>query len=197
MNNVILNNTFEVVPFNEDIDMSDFYKEAAERGFENNTSAHWLIGCFAKERESQAWVLKYKGEPVGTVAAHSFDDVMGPNSYRIAARTCVLTNKLDDIPYGEGLRGISVITKHQNPTAQFLIPACIEWAPSDAKLYITSNENEAGTQKRVHNIFGPALQKLGVMTPVKNVHYRGTDQTVWHFDQHKFYEQLNIHGRWQ
>lgn len=188
---------FDIVPFSEDIDMSNFYSEASKRGFENNTSSHWLIGCFSNERESQAWVLKYKGEPVGTVAAHSFDDVMGPNSYRIAARTCVLTDKLTGLTYGNGLRGISVITKHQNPTAQFLIPACIDWAPNDAKLYITSNENEAGTQKRVHNIFGPALQKLKVMTPVKEVLYRGTTQTVWHFDQHKFLEQLEEYGRWK
>lgn len=187
---------FRIEPFSEDIDMSEFYAEAAKRGFENNTSAHWLIGCFAKEREAQAWVLFYNDMPVGTVAAHSFDDVMGPNSYRIAARTCVLTDKLEGMTYGTGLRGISVITKHQNPTAQFLIPACIEWAPNDAKLYITSNENEAGTQKRVHNIFGPALQKLGVMEPVKNVFYRGTNQTVWSFDQHLFLEQLDKFGRW-
>jgi len=187
---------FRVIPFSKDLDLQDFYYEAENRGFENNISAHRLIGCFDKEREKQAWILYYNDEPVGSVAAHSFDDVMGPNSYRIAARTMVFTNKLEGMPYGTGLRGISVITKHQNPTAQFLIPACIEWAPSDAKLYITSNENEAGTQRRVHNIFGPALQKLGVMTPVKNVFYRGTDQTVWHFDQHKFYEQLEQFGRW-
>jgi len=188
---------FQIKPFSHDLDLSDFYKEAALRGFENNTSAHWLIGCFSNEREAQAWVLYYNSQAVGTVAAHSFDDVMGPNSYRIAARTCVLTDKLTDMSYGTGLRGISVITKHQNPTAQFLIPACIDWAPDDAKLYITSNENEAGTQKRVHNIFGPALQKLGVMKPIKNVLYRGTNQTVWSFDQHVFNQQLDKFGRWQ
>jgi hypothetical protein len=188
--------TFRVLPFSDLMDLEDFYKEAEARGFENNASRHMIYGCFAKEKQAQTWVLFYNDEPVGTVAAHSFDDVMGPNSYRIAARTCVLTDKLTGMTYGTGLRGISVITKHQNPTAQFLIPACIEWAPSDAKLYITSNENEAGTQRRVHNIFGPALQKLRVMTPVKDVFYRGTNQTVWHFDQHKFYEQLEQFGRW-
>ena len=176
--------------------MTEFYTTAKERGFVNNADRHMLVETIAKEDEWQVWILLYNDRIVGSTAAHSFPE-MGADSYRIAARTCVLTDKLEGMTYGQGLRGISVITKHQNPTAQFLIPACIDWAPKDAKLYITSNENEAGTQRRVHNIFGPALQKLGVMTPVKNVHYRGTDQTVWHFNQHKFYEQLNLHGRWQ
>ena len=188
---------FKIVPFNKDLNLDDFYKEAKIRGFLNNVSEHHIIGCFATEREKQAWILFYKNSPVGTVSAHSFDDVMGKNSYRIAARTCVLTDKLVDISYGKGLRGISVITKHQNPTAQFLIPACINWAPKDAKLYITSNTNEAGTQKKVHNIFGPALQRLKIMNPVREVVYRGTKQTVWSFDQSLFLEQINKYKRWE
>lgn len=187
---------FKVIEYDESLDLSSFYKEASARGFINNASKKMLVDCFNREREKQVWILYYNDDIVGSVAAHSFDDIMGKKSYRIAARTCVLTDKLQGITYGNGLRGISVITKHQNPTAQFLIPACIEWAPNDADLYITSNENEAGTQRRVHSIFGPALQKLGVMEPVKEVFYRGTNQTVWKFNQKIFLEQLDHFGRW-
>jgi len=187
---------FKIIPFSKDLNLDDFYLEAKKRGFENNISEHHIIGCFANEKQKQAWVLYYNNTPVGTVAAHSFDDVMGPNSYRIAARTCVLTDKLTNLQYGKNLRGLSVITKHQNPTAQFLIPACIEWTPKNSKLYITSNNNEVGTQKKVHNIFGPALQRLNIMKPVKEVVYRGTNQTVWSFDQNIFLKQLNEYTRW-
>jgi hypothetical protein len=187
---------FKIIPFSKELDLEDFYQEARRRGFENNISEHHIIGCFSKEKEKKAWILYYNNIPIGTVAAHSFDDVMGTNSYRIAARTCVLTNRITGSQYGKNLRGISVITKHQNPTAQFLIPACIEWTPKDAKLYITSNKNEVGTQKKVHNIFGPALQRLNIMKPVKEIMYRGTEQTVWSFDQDRFLTQLNKHPRW-
>jgi hypothetical protein len=187
---------FEIVPWTQDLNLSDFYKEAGRRGFSNNSSQRMLVDCFRNEREKQTWLLYYRGEAIGSVVAHSFDDVMESNSYRIAARTCVFTDRLKGMTYANGLRGIYVITKHQNPTAQFLIPACIDWCPPDAKLYITSNELEAGTQQRVHKIFGPALEKTGVMKPVKEVNYRGTDQTVWQFDQDLFLEQLDFAGRW-
>jgi hypothetical protein len=187
---------FEIVPWSEDLSLSNFYKEADRRGFTNNASRRMLVDCFRNEREKQTWILYYQGNAVGSVAAHTFDDVMGPNSYRIAARTCVFTDKLKGMTYSNGLRGIYVITKHQNPTSQFLIPTCIDWAPKDAKLYITSNELEAGTQQRVHNIFGPALERTGVMQRVKEVNYRGTDQTVWRFNQSLFLEQLESAGRW-
>lgn len=186
---------FKIVPWSENLDLSTFYRMAKERGFENNSSQKSLVECFNNEKEKQVWILYYRDQPVGSVAAHSFDEVMGPSSYRIAARTCVFTDQLDG-PYGNALRTISVITKHQNPTAQFLIPACIEWAPKDAKLYITSNESKVGTQRRVHNIFGPALEKQGVMKRIKEVYYRGMDQTVWQFDPLPFYKQLNKFPRW-
>ena len=186
---------FKVIPWSPDLDLSEFYRDAARRGFNNNSSQKALVDCFNNEREKQVWILYYNDKPVGSVAAHSFDDVMGPNSYRIAARTCVFTDQLDGA-YGSALRTISVITKHQNPTAQFLIPVCIDWAPKGSSLYITSNESSVGTQRRVHNIFGPALERQGTMKRVKEVFYRGTQQTVWQLFPDQFLAELSMHPRW-
>lgn len=189
---------YKIVPWSEDLDLTEFYKQAEQRGFNNNSSQNALVDCFKNEREKQVWVLYHNDVAVGSVAAHSFDDVMGPNTYRIAARTCVFTDLLvNSGPYGTALRTISVITKHQNPTAQFLIPACIEWAPKGSRLFITSNESKVGTQRRVHNIFGPALERQGTMKKIKDVHYRGTDQTVWEFFPDVFWEQINELPRWK
>lgn len=188
--------SYKIVQWHKDLDLNNFYKEAESRGFLNNASQHMLVDSIAKEKEWAVWILYFNGTPVGSVAAHSFDDVMGPNSYRIAARTCVFTDKLSG-PYSTALRTISVITKHQNPTAQFLIPTCIEWCPPSANLYITSNESLIGTQRRVHNIFGPALERQGVMKKEKEVFYRGTTQTVWNFNSKLFYEQLAKFDRWR
>lgn len=186
---------FDIIRWNENLYLDDFYKSAKSRGFDNNSSQKSMIDCFRNEKEWAVWILYYKKEPIGSVAAHSFDDIMGPNSYRIAARTCIFTDRLDG-PYGNSLRTISVITKHQNPTAQFLIPACIEWTPKNSNLYITSNNSEVGTQKLVHQIFCPTLEKKGQMKKMKNVFYRGIDQTVWQFFPDEFYKDLFSNRRW-
>lgn len=187
---------FKIIPWSNDLDLTIFYETALIKGFINNSSKEKLINCFANEREKQVWILYYDNEPIGSVAAHSFDDVMGPNSFRIAARTCVFTDKIKST-YGRGLRTYRVITENQNPTAQFLIPVCIEWAPKGSRLFITSNESKVGTQRRVHNIFGPLMEKQGMMKKIKTVFYRGHEQTVWELFPDKFYEVLNRHPRWK
>jgi chaperonin GroEL (HSP60 family) len=63
-------------------------------------------------------------------------------------------------------------------------------------LYITSNENDAGTQKLVHKIFAPAMEKSGQMKRVKDVDYRGTSQTVWQLFPDRFLDELNKYPRW-
>jgi hypothetical protein len=185
---------FKIVPWSEDLDLTEFYADAARRGFDNNSSRQSLVDCFRNEKSKQVWILYYNDRAVGSVAAHSFPE-MGEDAFRIAARTCVFTDQLPGA-YGSALRTISVITEHQNPTAQFLIPACIEWCPPWADLYITSNESPVGTQRLVHNIFGPAMERQGVMKRIKDLDYRGTRQTAWQFFPNTFYKQLSIYRRW-
>jgi len=74
---------------------------------------------------------------------------------------------------------------------------CIDWAPQGSKLFITSNESKVGTQRRVHNIFGPLMEKHGMMKRIKDLEYRGHLQTVWELFPDKFYEVLNMYPRWQ
>ena len=183
---------YKIVPWTEDLDLFKFYQEADKRGFKNNSSKEMLIDSFRNEKEWAVWILYYNDEAVGSVAAHSFDDIMGPGSYRIAARTCVFTDKLSR----NTLRTRNQIVTHQHATSQFLIPACIKWAPTDSRLFITSNENEVGTQRLVHKIFGPAMEETGQMKRIKDVFYRGTNQTVWEIFPVRFYEKLNKHPKW-
>jgi hypothetical protein len=185
---------YKVIPWTTELDLTDFYARAEAKGFVNNASQKMLVDSLAKEQEWCVWILYYNNKAIGSVGAHSFPE-MGANAYRIAVRTCVFTDELDGA-YGSALRTISVITKHQNPTAQFLIPTCINWAPKDANLYITSNESKVGTQRKVHNIFGPALEKQGAMKRIKDLHYRGTAQTVWQLFPDKFLEQLEKYPKW-
>jgi hypothetical protein len=117
---------------------------------------------------------------------------MGDDAFRIAVRTCVFT---DLLPMNT-LRTRNQIVTHQHVTSQFLIPACIEWTPPWADLYITSNESSVGTQRLVHSIFGPAMESSGQMKRIKEIEYRGTQQTVWQLFPDKFLEELGKYPRW-
>lgn len=187
---------FKIVLWSDKLDLIEFYQSAESRGFINNSNKKNLVDCFSNEREKQVWILYYNNHAIGSVAAHSFDDVMGANTYRIAARTCVFTDMIDE-SYSRRLRTKSGITNNQNVTAQFLIPVCIEWAPANSRLFITSNDSEVGTQKKVHNIFGPLMEKEGMMKNIKDVYYRGHWQTIWELYPSKFYEVLSRYPRWK
>lgn len=182
---------YKIIPWSEDLDLLEFYRQATEKGFVNNSSQKAMVDCFRKEQYWQVWILFYNDKAVGSVAAHSFPE-MGEDAYRIAARTCVFTHLLPT----NTLRTKNQIITHQHVTSQFLIPACIEWVPKGSRMYITSNENDAGTQRLVHKIFGPAMEATGQMKRIKDIYYRGTTQTVWELFPNKFYEQLNKYPRW-
>lgn len=184
--------TYKIVKWHQELDLSDFYKNAAARGFYNNSTQKMLVDCFEKEKQWSVWILYYYDEAVGSVAAHSFDDVMGENTYRIAARTCVFTDKLPLT----SLRTKNQIVSHQNVTSQFLIPVCLEWVSNDARVFITSNNSDVGTQRLVHRIFCPAMESTGQMKRIKEVFYRGTEQTVWELYPEKFNKELNKFPRW-
>jgi len=176
---------FDLVKYNDSIDFTEFYKEAEQRGFHNNSSKKMLIDSISNEREWEVWILYYNKQIVGTTAAHSLD-IMGDNCYRIAARSCIFTDKTHR-------RGH--IVRHQNPTSQFLIPACIEWKPN-SNLYITSNEHAQGTQRQVHKIFCPALEKSGCLVKEVEKEYRGHKQTFWKLNIDVYNKQLIEFGRW-
>lgn len=182
---------YKIVPWSEELDLAKFYTTAKSKGFVNNASQKALVDCFANEKYKQVWILYYNNLAVGSVAAHSFPE-MGEDAYRIAARTCVFT---DHLPIST-LRTRNQLVTHQHVTAQFLIPTCIAWTPPWADLYITSNENNTGTQRLVHRIFGPAMEATGQMKRITEIKYRGTNQTVWQLYPDKFLSELAKYPRW-
>jgi hypothetical protein len=137
----------------------------------------------------QVWLLYYNEIIVGSIAAHSLEElgVLG-DAYRIAARTCTFD---DLIGQRKTLRTPNtIIAKHQNLTAQFLLPLCIEWAGKDKNLYISSNENDTGTQKYVHRLYCPGLKKVNVLEESIELEYRGAIQSFWRMNVPEFYRQM-------
>lgn len=183
---------YKIVQFSDDLDLEEFYSKAKAKGYENNSSRFWLKDCFLNEAESETWILYYNGKAVGSVAAHSFP-ALGEHAYRIGVRTCVLTDEIDT----PSLRTRNQIITHQHATGQFLIPACIEWAGKQNELYITSNNLEGGSQRLVHRIYFPSMEKSGQVEKCGEIEYRGTVQTIWKLNVDRFYEELDKHGRWK
>jgi hypothetical protein len=170
---------YKIVAWTPELDLAEFYAEAKSRGFVNNASQKAMIDCFRNEREWCVWILYYNNKAVGSVGAHSIDE-----GYRICARTCVLSGLL---PLNT-LRTRNQIATHQHVTAQYLMPACIEWAKDP--MYITSHPSEVGTQRLVHTVWGPTLEKSGVLTRAFEKEYRGHVQTFWKVNDSVFMEQL-------
>lgn len=179
------------MPFSDQLDLEEFYDRALKKGYKNNSSRFWLKDCFRNELESETWILYYNADAVGSVAAHSFPE-MGQRAYRIAARTCVLTDRIST----PNLRTRNQIITHQHVTGQFLIPICIEWAGRNNNLYITSNKLESGSQRLVDYIYFPAMAESGQVENCGEIDYRGALQTVWKLNVERFYEELNKHPRW-
>ena len=170
---------FEIKEWTPELDLSNFYAEAQRRGFVNNASQQAMVDCFRNEREWKVWILYYNQLAVGSVAAHSIDE-----GYRICARTCLLS----DLMPLTTLRTRNQIATHNHVTAQYLMPACIAWAKEP--MYITSHPSEVGTQRLVHSVWGPTLEKTGVLTRAFEKEYRGHVQTFWRVNTEVFLEQL-------
>ncbi len=178
---------YRILPFSENLDLNQFYITAKSKGFKNNSNQQMLVDCFRKEREWQVWILFYNDLAVGSVAAHSIEE-----GYRICARTCVLSELL---PLNT-LRTKNQIITHQHVTAQFFMPTCINWVNNRGDIYITSHPSNVGTQRLVHNIWGPSLEKTGVLKKSFEKFYRGHLQTFWKLNSDVFLEQLKLYPRW-
>jgi hypothetical protein len=185
---------YEMVEWNKELDLTSFYSEAARRGHINNASQQVMVDCFRNEERAQVWILYKDNKAIGSVAAHTFPE-MGSNAYRILTRTCVLDGVVPNNGKGLGT-GRRYIQQHQNTTCQFYVPKMIEWCGIDSNMYATSNQLDGGSQRKVHNIYFPLLERQGEFTKVKEMHYRGTNQTVWKLNPHQFLENLNCNPRW-
>lgn len=183
---------YKIIEWHESLDLDNFYQESARRGFVNNSNQKIMIDCFKNEKEWNAWILYENDQAIGSVVAHSFDDVMGVNTYRILTRTCVLN--------GTKTKGLitakNAIMQHQNFTDQFLLPKCLQWTNNKGKVYATSNTSHEASQRLVHSIYFPTLAKLGIVREIKEIYYRNTKQTVWEIHPEKFYENFSKYPKW-
>ena len=183
---------YKVIEWSPDLDLTEFYAEAQRRGFVNNSSKKAMIDCFNNESKSKVWILYQDERAIGSVAAHSFDDVMGLNSYRILTRVCTFAEAR---PKKGLITANRLISEHQNLTDQFLLPACIRWAGTE-NIYSTSTSQDVASQRMVHRIYFPTLERKGLVTCLGKINYRHTDQTLWKINGQAFLDDLERYPRW-
>lgn len=181
----------KMVEFSDNLDLSSFYTEAKNRGYDNNSSQRNMIDCFKREKVWNAWIVYKNNEPCGSVACHTLN-IMGENSYRICARTCFFTE------YGPytGVQTRNKIRTHQHVTSQLFIPVMIKWLGLDKELYITTNNSTIASQRMVHTIWAPEMFKMGLLSKVADIDYRGHVQTFWKLNSELFLADLEKYPTW-
>jgi hypothetical protein len=51
--------------------------------------------------------------------------------------------------------------------------------------------------QKVNGIWAKLLSKQGVIKKVKDIFYRGTNQTVWQLNTEEFMKQIDQHTKWE
>jgi hypothetical protein len=183
---------FKLVEFNYELDLTEFYSQALLRGYINNSSQAKMIDCFKNERAWNAWIIYENQTPCGAVACHSLD-IMGPNAYRMLARTCFFS----EFNINKGLISKNnFIQNLQHAGPQIFMVAGIEWAGQDKDFYITTNDSKEASQRRVHSVWAPEMAKIGLLEKVIEQEYRGHVQAFWKLNTDEFLQALSNNNRW-
>lgn len=170
------------------IDMSQFYEQAAAKGYTNNMSYERMIAPLLKTQPSNFWVLYYNDIIVATVGAHLIKD----NVYRIGVRACVLPHQSD---LYKNTNYKSWLTAQTVPL-QFLLPACIEWVGRDNRMYITTHTEHYGKHKSADNVTRLVARKTGIFKFEKEMVYRKTKQSFWRVDCDALDRLINENQKW-
>ena len=178
----------KLVEFDENLNLQSFYDECTKRGLINNNSQKKIYDNFKKYDKFQTWVLIRDNNPVGSVVAHSFDDYK-PSSFRILARTCVLSDKSNFKAMGT----VENFKKHQHITARYFLPKCIEWCGVENDMYITTHAEKTGKMSAVHRIVTNFWKNKYLIQEVEIINYRKSLQTLWKLNTQKFLNELKLY----
>jgi len=175
-----------LIDFDEDLDLSFFYKECDKKGWKNNNSQKRIYDKFKKYDKHNTWILYEEMLPVGSVVAHSFDEYE-KGSFRVLATTCVL----EEFTTYNSLGHVKEFKRHQHITARFYIPKMIEWCGINNNMYITTHPDEVGQMKKVHTFVMRMWTKWGLVEKKDDITYRDAKQSVWKLNAKEWLYQLD------
>lgn len=178
-------------------DLTDWFKAAEQKGYYNNSNPKLLFSYLDTEEDAKLFLLYYKDRVVGNVAVHKLTTlgILGKDAYRIAARLCVISDLIDGDRGFTSLRSVNGKINHDHVSAQFLYPACIEYAGRNKPLYISSIDDPVASQRAIHRRWAPYWHRMGILDAPIELEYRKKFQSFWKFNVEKFYSTLK-EQRW-
>lgn len=178
-------------------DLSQWFATAEKKGYYNNSSAEMLFNLLETEEDAKLFLLYYKDNIVGNVIAHKIKslNILGKNAFRIAARLCVANNLIDGEREFKSLRSVNQEINHDHVSAQFLYPACIEYAGRENPLYISTLNDPIASQRAIHKRWAPYWHRMGILDAPIELEYRMKFQSFWKFNVENFYSSLR-QQRW-
>lgn len=178
-------------------DLTQWFKAAESKKYYNNSSPEMLFRLLETEECARLFLLYYKDNVVGNVIAHKIKtlNILGKDAYRIAARLCVISDLIDGDREFKTLRSVNEGINHDHVSAQFLYPACIEYAGRNNPLYISTLDDPVASQKVIHKRWAPYWHKMGILDSPIELEYRKKFQSFWKFNVDEFYKTLKLQ-RW-
>jgi hypothetical protein len=188
---------WKIESYNGTQDLSDWYIAANNKKYYNNSNSEMLLNFLDTEDDAKLFLLYYKNKIVGNVATHKLTSlgILGKNAYRIAARVCVIHDLIDGQRKFKSLRSVKHHINHDHVAAQFLFPACIEYAGRNNSLYISTHVSKIASQRAVHERWAPYWQSIKLLDSPIELEYRGTFQSFWKLNVDYFYKTLK-EQRW-
>jgi len=184
---------FSIKEFSEDLDLREFYKQAEQHGYYNNCNQEVLHDNMKHLKDYKTYILYWEDTAVGSVCLHSLEElnILDENAYRVGARTCILRHLIG----GEHKFGMQ--NYNNNPfshyTTQLLFPVCIKYCGINTPIYVSTNENEVGTQIKVHRIWTKVMHRWGYLENPIELDYRNNFQSFWKINSEKWITDLKQH----
>lgn len=181
---------FSIKEFSDQIDLTDFYSKAYEKGYYNNCNQTVLHDNMQHFNDYKTFLLYWDDVVVGSVCLHSLEElnILGENAYRIGARTCVFNELIG------GAQKHKVHNYNHRPlnhaTAHILLPMCIKYCGLDTPMYISTNNSKIGSQIKVSRVWAKVMSRHGYIYDPVELDYRNNFQTFWKVNAKKWIDDL-------
>ena len=176
--------------YNGTQDLDQWFRDAKSKKFTNNSSKEMLIDYLQSEDDATLFLLYNNDNIVGNFVTHRLRSlgILGKDAYRIAARMCVINNRVEGPRKISGLRSMNAENCHDHINHQFLYAVGLQYVGLDIPMYVSSHPSSVGSQKIVHQKYCPKLRELGLLDEPIELEYRGHFQYFW---------KVNIENWWE
>lgn len=183
--------------YNGTQNLSQWFKDAAEKNYTNNSSHEMLVDYLQDEDDATLFLLYNNDRIVGNFVTHRLRSlgILGADAHRIAARMCVINDHILGPRKISGLRSMNAENCHDHINHQFLYSVGLQYLGLNTPMYVSSHPSSVGSQKIVHHKYCPKLKQLGLLEDPIELEYRGHFQYFWKVNNQKWWNTF-IEQQW-